>query len=535
MKLNGRIITEKNFGIVPNDINVWDGELPYGRGNKFPTEDIIKRANIINTNNMLYNNEFDEIYSSLLSVIPEVDPIYGYQIREIIARLPYFKNSTDNWVALCGSKKPIIDGRGNSDIKVSTVCENSNLQDIIIEELQSRFIAPYSVYKICEGIEGTPIIENIPTKNCILFFNKEHLGQIEVVVVFNIYKSDRGSDICEFIEYHYDGKIVRRAFNYASGTLGREIEELHDEGTAFENCYISPIVVSIHNRSNTNKTGVDQYRYWEASIVGAMRELQNVFRVAERIREIIRKVPDSAISKDNVTGASTFMNKGTIGYNENAEKIPEIEYAQPDMSMIDAAIKAFETALASVKMDTGLGDVFWSLEKAGSNLSAKSIEAMMYPIKLKLNMIHMELTSVVKDIAVKLSCLYNININKSDIDVYWPNTFPRDEKEYTDAIMSRVNAEHPTLSVEDAISKLDDLSIRDAKVKALELKGITVSNSEVHDEQSDEEDESNESIGINANASGQTEGTGVGANYTNGDDIDNHDSPLWENQLPLGL
>lgn len=535
MKLNGKLIKETNYSIVPNGINIWDGELPYKRGSKFPTTEIKDMADIINTNNMLYDNDFDKIYGSLLSVIPEIDPMYGYQIREIIANLPYFKNTTDNWVALCGSKTPIIDTRGASDGSVSTICGKSNLYDIILEELQSRFIAPYSVYRVTRGLGNTSVIENIPTKNTVLFYNKEHTSQLEVVVVFNIYKNDKGSKLCEFIEYHYNGYIVKRVFNYGDGVLGRELEEQREEGKAFEDFDISPIVVAIHNKSNTNRNGVDQYRYWESSIVAAMRELQNVFRVGEKAREMMRKVPSSAISKDNITGASMFMNRGTIEYNENAETIPEVAYVQPDFGMVDAAIKAFETALKSVRMDTGLGDVFWSLDKAGSNLSAKSIEAMMYPTKLKLNMIHVELNSVLMDMVVRLGVLYGINIEKEKLDIYWPNTFPRDEKEYTDAIMSRVTADRPTLSVEDAISKLDDLSIADAKVKAAELKALTLSKASRLSDVLRLSNVDNGSIGINTDASGQTEGTGEGDNYTNGDDIDNPEAPLWENQMPLGL
>ena len=119
---------------------------------------------------------------------------------------------------------------------------------------------------------------------------------------------------------------------------------------------LSPIVVFKHNTINNQIYGTDQFRYWSASILGAMRELQNIFRLGERTREMIRKVPESSVKKDPATGSSVFFNKGTISYPDGQDKSPDVDYVVPEINM-DAAVKAFEKAVKSVSIDTNLGPI----------------------------------------------------------------------------------------------------------------------------------------------------------------------------------
>lgn len=61
MKFNGKVVTEDNFSILNTDADVWYGELPWKRGDKFPTGAIKERANLSKTNRLLYDNELDTI------------------------------------------------------------------------------------------------------------------------------------------------------------------------------------------------------------------------------------------------------------------------------------------------------------------------------------------------------------------------------------------------------------------------------------------------------------------------------------------
>lgn len=484
---NINYIEETNYSILPKKTDVWPGSLPFKEGDKFPTEEIKERALISNTNRLIYENDVDEIYTNIISIFPEIDPMYGWQIREIITNLPYFKNAVNYWVGLIAGEPPVVDGDESIDIKINEVIENSNWGTIIQNEVRSRFMDVISAYRVDVDINGKPTIVAIEAKNLICYVSKIYTNSIEVNVVFNIYTDEDGKSKVEFIEYHYDGKIKKTVFEYNNGILGRHLEELDEETEAFGGKYkMSPIVVFRHNTINNQIYGTDQFRYWSASILGAMRELQNIFRLGERTRELIRKVPESSIKKDPSTGSSIFFNKGTISYPDGTDKIPDVEYVVPEIRM-EEAIKAFEKAVKSVSIDTNLGPVFFDLEKLGTNLSAKSIEAALYPTKLEAKRITTEMTPYVKELVVKLCALADIDLtNTSKFSIMWFDGFPQDIKDYTDAIQKRLG-DKQSITLQDAIIKLDKVSSRIALQKAREIeaagKGVDTQNTKLSAEE----------------------------------------------------
>ena len=202
-----------------------------------------------------------------------------------------------------------------------------------------------------------------------------------------------------------------------------------------------------------------------------MRELQNIFRLGERTREMIRKVPESSVKKDPATGGSVFFNKGTISYPDGQDNSPDIEYIVPEIRM-NEAVKAFEKAVKSVSIDTNLGPVFFDLEKLGTNLSAKSIEAALYPTKLEAKRITTEMTPYIKELVVKLCALADIDLSStSKFSIMWFDGFPQDIKDYTDAIQKRLG-DKQSISLQDAIIKLDKVSSRIALQKAREIEAV---------------------------------------------------------------
>lgn len=477
---NINYIEEKNYSILEKNTDVWLGSLPFKEGDIFPTDSIKERALISNTNKLIYNNDVESIYANIISIFPEIDPMYGWQIREIITNLPYFKNSTNYWCGLVAGEPPLVDGDESIDIAINEVIDNSNFATTIQNEVRSRFMDIISAYRVDVDINGKPTIVAIEAKNLICYVSRIYTNSIEVNVVFNIYTDVDGQQYVEFIEYHYDGKIIKTVFKYNEGIIGKQIEK--EETEAFNGKFkMSPIVVFKHNTINNEIYGVDQYRYWSASILGAMRELQNIFRLGERTREMIRKVPESSIKKDPSSGSSLFFNKGTISYPDGATP-PDIEYIVPEIRM-DEAIKAFDKAVKSVSIDTNLGPVFFDLEKLGTNLSAKSIEAALYPTKLEAKRITSEMQPSVKELVIKLCALVDIDLtNKSKFSIIWFDGFPQDIKDYTDAIQKRLG-DKPSISLQDAIIKLDKVSSRVALQKARE---IEAENKEKQEREADE-------------------------------------------------
>lgn len=534
MNINGSLVTEKNYSILNKNVDIWNGELPFKRGDKFPTKEMRERADISNTNRLLYENDMDEILNTFLTTFIETDPLYGWQLKELMARLPYNKTTVDYYAAMISGFTPFVNGTDKVDTILNTVVENSNLPASILEETRSRFLDQFSVYRMYTW-KGTAKLQKLPSKNCVAFVNSKCTNEIEVVVVFNIYKTEFGNDVCEFIEYHDDGKVVKRVFNYSNGILGKELVEKRQEGMAFEGLNISPIIFCRHNvLSSGDIYGCDMFRYWNSSIVMAMRELQNIFRYDERCREIIRQVPNNALDKDNVTGRTLFVNRGTVPYNADADQKPDMKYVQPDPNMMVALINAFDAAMDTVSNSTGLGKVFFGIEKAGSNISAKSIEAMLYPTRLLVTLIRNELNEFIKEACTKMCAISGLgDIVSSDISINWRNSFPYDEAEHTNAIIERYNAK--LLSRADAIVLLDDVPLRIAKQRAAELAGLPVDDDSVTIDRIDtiveEHVEDSETNDVNTGSefveSGATD-DGDGAEHTNGDDLNNPKGPAWE-------
>lgn len=528
---NMKYIDETNYSILSKNTDVWNGCLPFKTGDIFPTESIKERALISNTNKLIYENNVDDIYANIISIFPEIDPMYGWQIREIVTNLPYFKNSVNYWTGLIAGEPPIVDGDEQVDIEINEVIENSNWGTIIQNEVRSRFMDVISAYRVDVDINCKPTIVAIEAKNLICYVSKTYTNSIEVNVIFNIYTDTDGIEYIEFIEYHFNGEIKKTVYRYSDGKIGEHIEEKDDESLAYNGKYsLSPIVVFRHNTINNQIYGTDQFRYWSASILGAMRELQNIFRLGERTREMIRKVPESSVKKDPATGSSIFFNKGTISYPEGQDKSPDVEYIVPEIRM-DEAVKAFEKAVKSVSIDTNLGPVFFDLEKLGTNLSAKSIEAALYPTKLESKRITTEMTPYVKELVVKLCAIADIDITStSKFSIMWFDGFPQDIKDYTDAIQKRLG-EKQSISLQDAIIKLDKVSNRIALQKSREIENSAKNIIGDDKQQYDSRDDNgiNDSINIQVlNEHDVTPTAGQSVSNIQGNIADN---TVWETQM----
>lgn len=457
---------ETNFSLLNTDTDIWEGELPYKPGSEFPTNSIKERANKLKTARLLFYNDSETIFESLINIFPEIDPTTGWQIRELVANLPQFKNCINSWVGVLVGKMPIIDCRNDQyDLVVSKVLDSSNLTQFVLTEATNLFLEDTSVYKISESLSGKPHISYIDSKNIVLFVNKNNIDEVEVVVVFNINNTENK---VEFIEYHYDGLIVKRVFDYYDGKIGSEHTDEFESEMWLENKKTSPIIVFTHNKIGNNVYGRSVLEDWSTSIVTAERELQNIFRLGERLREVIRKVPESSIKRDSVTGGSMFFNRGTVSYPDGIENTPDIAYVVPDVP-IDKALNAFDRAIKNISMDTKLGSVFFDIEKVGSNLSAKSIEAILYPTKIEAMRIQNTIKSYMIDTIIKLCLSCGVDVEQSDINFEWSDSFPKDLKEFTEAIMLRLNSNVPTISLSDAIMKLDGVSNRVAIQKANEI------------------------------------------------------------------
>lgn len=538
---NITFVEENNYSVVDKDTDVWYGELPYKTGMQFPTSEIKERAMISNTNKLIFENRVDEIYNNLLSIFPETDFMTSQQIREIIMHLPYFKNSTNAWVSLVAGDTPLIDAPEDLDEQISAIIENSNFVEILQSEVRSRFLDVISAYRVDIGLNNKPVITSIDTKNLIVFVNKNITNSIEVVVVFSIYKDEDGHSKVDFVEYHYNGKIIKSTFEYNREVLGNMIERF--ETKAFNGMFEeSPIVVFKHNTSGNKIYGTDQYRYWYPSMVAAMREMQNIFRLGERTREIIRKVPEGAIKLNPSDGSSFFFNKGVISYNEKGEgDSPDIEYIVPEIRMTEA-VDALKRAVNQVAIDTQLGMAFFDPSNLGARLSADSLRVAMFPARLEAKRITAEMKKPAVELIKKLAYLGGLQLQESKLSLEFYDGFPKDELDDIKAVQLRLESNKPSLTLEDAIMKLDKVSLRVARQKANEIKEEALKNKGIFEDKLDSDGSGTEkptleSLKVNKDTEVGVDTEPVSLGYkiadTKEDTVKSEDGTLWESQLVI--
>lgn len=519
--INGSYIKETDFGIAIDRNYVWTGEFPFKAGDTFPTKDMRDRADISKTNRYLYDNNISDVYNSIVAIWPEIDPLKGMQIKEIIGRLPYFKNCVDNWVGLICGKTPFIESNDDSQILI----DNSNLVETLREEAKRIFLDGTSAYRLV----GSKF-ESINTKNILVYMNPDNLSEVLVTVIFNIYKNEKGSSECEFICYFENGHIIKRVFNYNGDKLGREITDKYEEGEAFKDIKVSPVVVCRHNIvSNQEPYGKDMFRYWDSSICGAIREFQNLLRAAEKCTEIIRKIPAGATTKDNITGVTVFMNRGNIEYDEHSEKFPDIEYVQPSPEIISKMIDTLDRVTKQISVDSGLGDIFFNIEKSAANLSAAALKVMMFPTLTKATAIKNDLEGFIKR-AVKALCAASGNANiDSNIYVTWRSMLEDDDKEQK--IVTRL--QNGLITKLDAVAESYDIPKSAAKRKLIEIltpeKSFeTSSNKVITDEHKEVAESTDSESNINSEI-GEKDGNIEAYGPNEGDNI-NDNNLTWETQ-----
>jgi hypothetical protein len=450
---------EEDYGFISKNIDIWHGDFPFKEGDQFPPEKLQERADLSYTNRLLMRGDYQEVFGYMLSSIPELDPVYGLQIKDIISNLPYFKTTVDAYISLCCGTPPLIDTPDNVDIEMSNIIGNSNMNAVIESMFKSLFADPIDAYRLTVNKKNKPVIQQIPVKNFIVYNSEDDIFSICCVLVFNVI-----NDKVEFIEYWDNGKIVKRVFKYSNGILGKQIED-KIETIAYNGVHAeSPIVVVKHNPETINDTyGIDQLSYWVAPIIAICRSLSNLLRLNERCREIIRLIPESAINVNPINSASYFMNRGVITYSDNLDqnRIPKIEYLIPQIKdNVEACIQTIDKNMKLLSSASQLSPVWFDFEKMGSNLSAKSLKAAMLPTIINAERISNNMTDYIKEIVRKLGLFYNIKLNKADINVNW-FTGVDDEETTTELIHSRI--ENKTMTIEDGIAKLDRVSRRQAR------------------------------------------------------------------------
>lgn len=468
------LLPETDFSATPTGVDVWPGSNPFiGSNKQFPPPALVERANISYTNNKLFENEIQEVFGEVLNIYREISPLTGMPIHEIICGLPHFRNIEQYWQALIAGDMPIVEHSDRETSKrLADVISKSNFSEFIATELSSRMRDVISAYSVTPKADGSIHIGKIEAKNFTVYLSAEDVGTVEVILFSNIFElSQPAVDMpkgkyIQFIEYHSNGLIRETICEYRNKKVGAVLSETEEQ--AYGGTHpISPVVLFKHNAIGNQVYGTDQYRYMASSVAGALRSLQNLLRLGETLRERLWYGSDKLTSKNPNDGSSMFMLNGFAGIPEGIDHQVIPGYVSPKVPITEA-VEVFNKCIKSIAMDSKLGMVFFDIEKLGSNLSAKSIVAAMYPAQLEAKRVTQELSRPVIEVVRRMYLAATGELLRAeDLSITWFDGLPVDEKEFTETIQSRIGK---TLTLEQAISRLDKVSSAVAYDKAEEIR-----------------------------------------------------------------
>lgn len=468
------ILTETDFSATPTGVDVWTGKNPFiGSTKQFPPPSLVERANISFTNNKLFENEIQEVFSDVINIYREISPLTGMQVHEIICGLPHFRNIEQYWQALIAGDTPIVEHSDReTSKKLADVLSKSNFSEFIATELSSRMRDVISAYSVTPKADGSIHIGKIEAKNFTVFLSAEEEGTVEVILFSNIFQVTQSTEnmpagkYVQFIEYHADGLIRETICDYRNKKVGAVLSETEEQAYGGTHS-VSPVVLFKHNTVGNQIYGTDQYRYMASSVAGALRSLQNLLRLGESLRERLWYGSDKLTHKNPADGSSMFMLNGFAGIPEGIDNPVTPGYVGAKVP-INEAVEVFNKSIKSIAMDSKLGMVFFDIEKLGSNLSAKSIVAAMYPAQLEAKRVTQELSRPVIEIVRRMYLAATGELLRAeDLSITWFDGLPVDEKEITETIQSRIGI---TLTLEQAISRLDKVSSAVAFDKAEEIR-----------------------------------------------------------------
>lgn len=468
------LLTETDFSATPTGVDVWTGSNPFiGTSKQFPPPALVERANISYTNNKLFENEIQEVFGEVLNIYREISPLTGMPIHEIICGLPHFRNIEQYWQALIAGDTPIVEHSDRETSKrLADVISKSNFSEFISTELSSRMRDVISAYSITPKADGSIHIGKVEAKNFTVFLSAEEEGTVEVILFSNIFEIAQTTEdmkkgkYIQFIEYHSNGLVRETICEYKNRKVGDVLSETEEQAYG-DNAQVSPVVLFKHNTVGNQVYGTDQYRYMASSVAGALRSLQNLLRLGESLRERLWYGSDKLTSKNPNDGSSTFMLNGFAGIPEGVDNAVTPGYVEAKVP-INEAVEVFNKSIKSIAMDSKLGMVFFDIEKLGSNLSAKSIVAAMYPTQLEAKRVSQELSRPVIEVVRRIYLAATGELLRAeDLSITWFDGLPVDEKELTETIQSRIGV---TLTLEQAISRLDKVSSAVAFDKAEEIR-----------------------------------------------------------------
>lgn len=395
-----RLQKEDDWSAVSTALDLWEDGLPLKPGDKFPSEEMRKRANIDKTMDMLVSNELGDILNQYICDMPDLSPIQAQRVANIVSSLPIFDSLVSGWKSIL---TPCFKG-----CKVKGVAR-PDIWNYVFPQVETII---RNIFTCCDRATivyktGERIITRVFTDKNILLFRTA--TDERIITITNVIKA-KSKSYLECISYMPDGKVYQDKFEYANCRIGKQIEK---QKLIEEDRYI---------QFAKNGSGNGDYGYPEligsiASSLGTIRAFSTLTRSIEQAREEIRVVPSSSIRVDPLTGASLNIQGSTVSYDElNKEAQHDVAIVKPDIDF-DGLIKALETMLKQVSIYSGLSGIILGFEQISGNASGRLLLASCIPTMLRANRYITVLSTEITNLVVEVAKHSDETIDAEDVEL----------------------------------------------------------------------------------------------------------------------
>lgn len=255
-------------------------------------------------------------------------------------------------------------------------------------------------------------------------------------------------------EIHERGKITRVVHEYASGRIGRMVEEPVETLTGIDDF----LVVPCHNLRTSNRlVGLDDYTDLDTVISELEVRIGQIARILDKHSDPNMYGPASALEEDPGTGEHVFRGGGKYFSVAEGESPPG--YATWD-GQLDAAFHQIDLLMEQLYALSETSAAAFGNLKEGLAESGSALKRLLMAPLAKVNRIRMRFDPALKQ-AIRLCAALEVAqgmpnaVELPNITIAWRDGLPDDEVEQARIMVERKGA--GLISTESAIKHLDGL------------------------------------------------------------------------------
>ena len=399
------LLDEENYSTGRIDVEYWDGEIknfPLKPGTTFPNNQHKFRSNINKTMQALIQGELKDALEEYVTNFPTLDPLTNKKISTIIANLYTFQLVLRTWRQLI---KPIYKG-----VKVNGEDRPDLFEKIPFNEsIAGKFTNCDNLYLAYKSGNESKV-RVLSDKNIYLVRNK---ADNLIPSITNVYNNIDGETRLEVVTL-YDDVTYRQEYEYNNGKVGNKLSVQ----TLDSNNYM----IYIQNGENTAEVsfGRPEMSNCITPTIALIRAFNTLCMLIEKKREVLRVVPDSAITKDVITGAAVYQTGGTLPYStQNPETIKDnhtVEFKTPDLKL-EELLKSFDVLLDQLSLYSGLSPLLLGTKSVSGNLSGRALLTSCAPTLILLKGYTNDFNNLFKNIIAMLCKLDNKEVELKDIEL----------------------------------------------------------------------------------------------------------------------